>query len=191
MHRYILKRLLFLIPTILGVIFIIFLVSGFWHGANWTFLAWGALNAIYILPLVMLKKNRNNLEIVAKGRYLPTMKESFNMLFTFILTVLAWIFFRANTIRQAFHFFVNIFSKSFFKWPDGRLFGSGQINARYILLLVFAFTIIEWIGRENRYAIQTLFSKQHIIIRYSFYFILMYGMIYFHGEDEQFIYFQF
>lgn len=171
-------------------IFIIFLVSGFWHGANWTFLAWGALNAIYMLPLVLLKRNRTNLEIVAKGRYLPTIKEFFNMLLTFILAVLAWIFFRASSIRQAFHFLLGIFSKSFFTRPDGRLF-SGQIHAKYILLLVFAFTIIEWIGRENRYAIQTLFSKQHKIIRYSFYFILMYAMIYFHGEDEQFIYFQF
>jgi len=68
---------------------------------------------------------------------------------------------------------------------------AGQVHPKYILLLVFIFTIIEWIGRENRYAIQTLFTKQNKIVRYSFYFILMYAMIYFHGEDEQFIYFQF
>jgi D-alanyl-lipoteichoic acid acyltransferase DltB (MBOAT superfamily) len=171
-------------------LFIIFLFSGFWHGANWTFIAWGTLNAVYMLPLVIFKKNRNNLEIVAKGKYLPTLNEAFNMLITFLLTVFAWIFFRANSVGQAFHFLINIFSKSFFKWPDGRLFG-GQIHAVYILLLIIVFTIIEWIGRENQYAIQTLFSKQNIIIRFTFYFLLIYGMIYFHGNDEQFIYFQF
>ena len=72
-------------------IFIIFIVSGFWHGANWTFIIWGALNALYFLPLLILTKNRNNLEIVAKGKHLPTVNEFFNISMTFCLTVLAWI----------------------------------------------------------------------------------------------------
>src|SRR4030095_12748930 len=63
--------------------FIIFLVSGFWHGANWTFIIWGALNAIYFLPLLLLNKNRNNLETVAQGKYLPTPRELINMGLTF------------------------------------------------------------------------------------------------------------
>ena len=59
--------------------FIIFIVSGFWHGANWTFIVWGALNAIYFLPLLLLNKNRTNTDTVAQGKYLPTFKEFFNM----------------------------------------------------------------------------------------------------------------
>jgi D-alanyl-lipoteichoic acid acyltransferase DltB (MBOAT superfamily) len=55
--------------------FIIFIVSGFWHGANWTFIVWGALNAIYFLPLLLTKNNRKNLEIVAQGKFLPTLEE--------------------------------------------------------------------------------------------------------------------
>src|SRR5690606_24307156 len=69
-------------------VFIIFLVSGFWHGANWTFIAWGFLNAVYILPSVLLKSNRKNLDIVAKGRNLPNFKELISIIITFLLTVL-------------------------------------------------------------------------------------------------------
>jgi D-alanyl-lipoteichoic acid acyltransferase DltB (MBOAT superfamily) len=69
--------------------FIIFIVSGFWHGANWTFIVWGALNAIYFLPLLLTNNNRNHLEIVAKGKYLPSAKEILLMLITFALTVFA------------------------------------------------------------------------------------------------------
>src|SRR5210317_1912388 len=68
-------------------VFIIFLVSGFWHGANWTFIVWGGLNALYFLPLLLTKINRNNLDIVAQGRSLPNIKEFTFMLLTFILTV--------------------------------------------------------------------------------------------------------
>lgn len=63
--------------------FIIFLVSGFWHGANWTFIVWGGLNAVYFLPLMLTNSNRNNLEIVAQGRYFPSIREIFGMLITF------------------------------------------------------------------------------------------------------------
>lgn len=72
--------------------FAIFLLSGFWHGANWTYVAWGALNAVYFLPLMISGNNRNNLNIVAKGKTLPTFKELVMILSTFFLTVFAWIF---------------------------------------------------------------------------------------------------
>ena len=76
--------------------FVIFIVSGFWHGANWTFMAWGALHAIYFLPLLLTKNNRKNTDVVAQGRYLPSIRELISMLTTFSLTVIAWVFFRAR-----------------------------------------------------------------------------------------------
>ncbi|MDC0957853.1 MBOAT family protein, partial [Flavobacteriaceae bacterium] len=82
--------------------FVIFLVSGFWHGANWTFIIWGALNAIYFLPLLLTNNNRKNLGVVAEGKYLPSFRELFAMLTTFLLTVFAWIFFRADNVNHAF-----------------------------------------------------------------------------------------
>ena len=82
--------------------FAIFLVSGFWHGANWTFIIWGALNAIYFLPLLLTNNNRKNLGVVAEGKLFPHLRELFAMLTTFSLTVFAWIFFRAENIKSRF-----------------------------------------------------------------------------------------
>ena len=90
--------------------FAIFLVSGFWHGANWTFIIWGALNAIYFLPLLLTNNNRKNLGVVAEGKLLPSFRELIAMLTTFTLTVFAWIFFRAENISHAFDYIGEIFS---------------------------------------------------------------------------------
>ena len=115
--------------------FIIFIVSGFWHGANWTFILWGLLNAIYIMPSIVFKTNRNNLDIVAKGNYLPTIKEFFSILLTFSLTVFAWIFFRANNITHAFSFVSEIFSSSIFTFPHF----PGINNSFPIIILICIF----------------------------------------------------
>lgn len=98
--------------------FIIFIVSGFWHGANWTFIVWGALNAVYFLPLLLAKRNRVNIEIVAKGKYLPSFKEILAMMTTFSLTLLAWIFFRAESVGHALNYLNEIFSSSLFLAPE-------------------------------------------------------------------------
>jgi D-alanyl-lipoteichoic acid acyltransferase DltB (MBOAT superfamily) len=99
-------------------IFIIFIVSGFWHGANWTFIIWGFLNALYIMPSVLLKRNRNHLDIVAQGKYLPSVKEFFSMVLTLGLAVFGWIFFRAENVSHAFSFVSNLFSWSIFSVPN-------------------------------------------------------------------------
>ena len=98
--------------------FIIFIVSGFWHGANWTFIVWGALNAVYFLPLLLRGNNRNNLNVVAENGLLPSLKEVFQVLTTFGLTVLAWIFFRADSMTHALGIVSEIFSSSTFSIPD-------------------------------------------------------------------------
>jgi len=82
-------------------IFIIFVVSGFWHGANWTFLVWGALNAVYFLPLMLTNKNRSNTDTVAQNKYLPSTKETLQMGLTFLLTIIAWVFFRSESVGHA------------------------------------------------------------------------------------------
>ncbi|MBV1922393.1 MAG: MBOAT family protein, partial [Flavobacteriaceae bacterium] len=128
--------------------FIIFIVSGFWHGANWTFIVWGALNAIYFLPLLLLNKNRRNLEVVAKNRFLPGLKDSFSILTTFGLTILAWIFFRAENLAHAWQILKEIFSRSFFSLPTEKPITT--------IILIILFVIFEWIGREGEYAIDRL-----------------------------------
>ncbi len=90
---------------------IIFLVSGFWHGANWTFVFWGLLHALFFMPLLIIKRNRKNVDQVAGKSFFPTLIETFQMLVTFLLTTLAWVFFRAENIKHAFLYLSGIFKK--------------------------------------------------------------------------------
>ena len=167
--------------------FIIFIVSGFWHGANWTFLVWGTLNAIYFLPLLLAKKNRVNLEIVAKGKILPSGREFLAMMLTFGLTVLAWIFFRAESIHHALRYIAGIFSPSFFVRPEF----PGIEKLPVISVLVFLFFMVEWIGRDQQYAIAHFGFRWKRPLRYALYYALILSIIWFGGSEQQFIYFQF
>ncbi len=168
--------------------FIIFLVSGFWHGANWTFIIWGFLNALYFLPLLLVKRNRRNLDIVAQNRVLPTIKELLSMLTTFFLTVFAWIFFRAESVSQAFSYINRIFTKELLKLPI--IIGSGK-KELLVILLTMIFVIIEWIGRRNEYAIEKLFISNKRWIRWGFYYIILLVIFLMAGKEQEFIYFQF
>jgi D-alanyl-lipoteichoic acid acyltransferase DltB (MBOAT superfamily) len=165
--------------------FVIFIVSGFWHGANWTFIVWGALNAIYLLPLLLLNKNRVNTNVVAQGKYLPTLKELINMLTTFTLTVLAWVFFRAENIGHAWVYLSTIFSKSLFTIP----YYSGM---KMPILLILLFVFIEWIGREGQYAISDIGQKWYRPLRWAFYSLLIFAIgMFMPSVESPFIYFQF
>ncbi len=171
-------------------IFIIFLLSGFWHGANWTFLFWGALNALYFLPLLLLNRNRNNLEIVAKGKRLPSIKELFQMFTTFALTVLAWIFFRADTLNDAFHFLSRIFSRSLFSLPQGNAF-IASFHPYVVFLLIVILIIVEWFGREYKHALADMGLVKNKTIRYLTYYLLAMTIFFVGGKGQHFIYFQF
>ncbi len=163
--------------------FIIFIVSGFWHGANWTFMVWGALNALYFLPLLLFNKNRINLDIVAKGRNIPNLREVINMTYTFGLTVVAWIIFRADNITHAANYLGTIFSRSLFYMPEH------LPKTTFILILIF--TLVEWLGREQEYAIATLGFRWPKTVRLTFYYSLIIGLFLFSGKEQEFIYFQF
>lgn len=166
--------------------FIIFLVSGFWHGANWTFIVWGLFNALFIMPSIIFKTNRNNLNIVAENSVLPNFKELFSMVLTFLLSVFAWIFFRSDTVSQAFNIILEIFSKSIFDLPYFP--GIGLFIPTAVLIIFFI--CIEWIGRKNNFAIEEVF-KNKPILRYTFYYILIGILFLYKGQEQTFIYFQF
>ncbi len=167
--------------------FIIFLVSGFWHGANWTFIVWGFLNALYIMPSIVFNTHRNNLDIVAKGKYLPTIREFFAIGITFSFTVFAWIFFRATNVTHAISYISEIFSRSLLTMPHF----SGIGKAVPIVFLTSIFLIVEWLGREQQYAIAHLGAKWYKPIRWAMYYCIIATIFYFTGKEQQFIYFQF
>ena len=167
--------------------FIIFLVSGFWHGANWTFIFWGLLNAIYIMPSIITGTNRKNMEIVAKGRFLPTFKELISITATFLMAAFAWIFFRAVDLSHAFDFIAEMCSPTLFAIPEFPKIGKAML----ILGLTGIFMLVEWIGRENQYAIAALGLKWPRILRWGMYYLIMIAIFIFAGEEQEFIYFQF
>ena len=168
--------------------FIIFIVSGFWHGANWTFIVWGALNALYFLPVLLLNRNRNNLETVAAGKLFPTVKEAAGMLVTFGLTVIAWIFFRAENLHHAVSYLKRLFSASLFSNPDFE----GKRMAMLTLGLCVFFFVIEWLGRERQYALSHIGEHWPRPLRWSFYSFLIFLMgMYMSTSETPFIYFQF
>lgn len=163
--------------------FIIFIVSGFWHGANWKFIIWGGLNALYIMPSIIFNTNRNNLDIIAQGKYLPTLKELVSMFITFSLTVFAWIFFRAENVGHALKIIAKIFSSSLFSLPT--------IIPKTMILFLLFFIFIEWLGREQQFAIAKFGLKSPKILRWGFYYVIVLLVFYFSGSKQQFIYFQF
>lgn len=167
--------------------FIVFIVSGFWHGANWTFIVWGALNALYFLPLMLLKRNRRNMEIVAMGRIWPTFREMVQILTTFLLTTLAWVFFRAENLSQAFRYLKGIFSRSLFQLPRIQ---SGK-NWVVVLFLIILMVMTEWIGRENQHALQSLQTSRLRVSRWAVYLAVFFTILSLGGAQQDFIYFQF
>ncbi|MFT6167887.1 MAG: D-alanyl-lipoteichoic acid acyltransferase DltB (MBOAT superfamily) [Vicingaceae bacterium] len=168
-------------------IFIIFLVSGFWHGANWTFVTWGALNALFFLPLLLSKNNRNHLDIVAKDKTLPTLREFSQIVLTFGLVVFAWIFFRAENISHALSIVKEIFTLSSISVPQ---ILTPKIKMAYTLLLLGLFIIVEWKNREEQFGLAI--HKLNKPLRWFFYTSVLLLIITFgnFGKNE-FIYFQF
>lgn len=169
--------------------FIIFLVSGFWHGANWTFIVWGALNALYIMPSIIFNTHRDNLNIVAEGKLLPSFKDFFSIVITFGLTVFAWIFFRSENMHQAVQITTDIFTRSLFKIP----YFPGIGLAKYLFFYLFIFIIIEWTQRQHQFALQALGVKWPRVLRWALYILLILIIYYYSPSDNsrEFIYFQF
>jgi D-alanyl-lipoteichoic acid acyltransferase DltB (MBOAT superfamily) len=163
-------------------VFVIFLLSGFWHGANWTFLAWGAINALYFLPLLLLHKNRNNVDDMTMTFSFNSLKTFLQILSTFLLTCLAWIFFRASSIEVAIDYIKRIFFQGGFTQQYLK-------NERYnyeSLLLILLFIIIEWRFRNQVEPI----SGRHSWLKISLCIIgiALCGVF---SDYKEFIYFQF
>ena len=163
-------------------VFIIFIVSGFWHGANWTFIFWGFLNALYFIPIMLASRNRAYLDIVAENNYLPQFRDFIKIIITFLLTVFAWIFFRSESMIQAWLYIKGIFNKTLFQTPS--------IRPTDLMMLILLLLVLEWTGRKLEFPLQSRLIQNNFL-RWSFYFILIFIIIIFSGQQQEFIYFQF
>ena len=163
--------------------FVIFLLSGLWHGANWTFIAWGAFHALLFLPLILMGKNRKYRDTVAEGRVLPSFKEFGQMLLTFFLATVGWIIFKADSIGQAWNYLKGICSTSLFSRPDA----SGVTGFAVAIVIML---LVEWFQRDKEHGFDLSGIKRGVV-RYAAYLAVLFLTFAFGGHAVNFIYFQF
>ena len=163
--------------------FVIFLVSGFWHGANWTFIVWGAYHALLFLPLILTGKNRKYTNQIAEGRYLPTLKEAGQMLLTFILAVFGWIVFRSESIGQAWEVIWGIMNRSLFTAP------MMVVGLKKIVFVILVLLLVEWLTRSKEHGLAI--GNLPLWLRIASCYVLVLVILELGGNSQSFIYFQF
>lgn len=165
---------------------VIFLVSGLWHGANWTFVVWGAFHAVLFMPLILLGRNRRYRDVVASDRALPTLRELGQMAGTFLLATLGWVVFRADSMSDALFFFQHLFRASLFKAPNI----TASIDAWILVVAISLLTVVEWVNRREEHEFARL--PHNIVLRWLLYvaIVVLIGTCMVTNEMP-FIYFQF
>ena len=163
---------------------IVFVVSGFWHGANWTFIGWGALNGAYFLPLLLTRKNRVHTGTVAEGKTLPTLRELWGMAITFLLTLFGWILFRSKTIADAWEYMARLFSATIMTVPH-------ETEFRIIAPLILLSVVVEWIQRGKQHGLQIESIKSRPLRWLIYYSVILFILIAGRFNKTEFIYFAF
>ena len=171
-------------------ILIVFFLSGLWHGANWTFVIWGLYNGIIIALLTLLNLNHKRSAIISEKRFFPPLKEFGQILITFALVVIGWIFFRAEDLTQAVDYIANLCDSSIVSMPNFRDLGLSFIKLTYTLFFIVLLQLIDWIQRKQDFGLE-ISNVKYRPIRWSIYIIFLLIFSVFAGGQEAFIYFQF
>lgn len=166
-------------------VFIVWAVSGLWHGANWTFVCWGLFHASLLAIYNLLGINTKYNNVVAYCKIIPSLKEFLQMALTLFLAVIGWILFRAESMSQAIDYIYVMFSTMFVN-PSIQ-------HGRFFIILCLGLLLIEWLQRDKQHALQFLDCKlfKYRIVRWSVYYILLIAIAQYMGNDQTFIYFQF
>ena len=172
------------LPKVIRNTMIVFFVSGLWHGANWTFVVWGLYHACLIALFMLLHLNVKYSADVANGRFFPSLKETVQMVVNFVLVVIGWIIFRAENISQACDFIYRMFS-NMNHW--------GFIDGKKALMMGIILLLIEWLQRDKQHALQLSHRRffRYRLVRWGLYYLILVTIVYFVGDNQTFIYFQF
>ena len=159
-------------------IFIIFIISGFWHGDNFTFIAWGLIHALLYLVIALRNKNRiYTTSIVAENRMAPSIKEIFQISITFFTVMISWVFFRSNTITDSFLYLKKMMIN--FDIP---------ISYRSGLVYIFFFIVSDWLNRKDE---RSPLNISSVYVRWTAYILMLLLILGHGGQKNEFIYFQF
>lgn len=168
---------------------VIFLISGLWHGANWTFVAWGAFHGLLFLPLILSGSNRKYLSVIAENRVFPTAIELFQVLTTFVLVMIGWVIFRSENISQAIDYLMAMTMR----WDNpscGNALVGLNTTISSTILMISILTIIDWTQRRKNFGMQIVEGRS-MVVRWSIYLLFFFFILVFAGQQAQFIYFQF
>jgi D-alanyl-lipoteichoic acid acyltransferase DltB (MBOAT superfamily) len=173
-------------------VFIIFLLSGFWHGASWNFILWGLLNALYLLPSLLSSRHINYKDTVAPNSNTPSITEVFQMGRTFLLILLSMMVFRAKNFHEAVYMVTHSVSGLFNIGAYRQTIKIIQETGYVFIALVIGVFVVEWFGRRQRYALEKMPAALSPFAKYAFYYsiILIIILLGNFGENK-FIYFQF
>ena len=167
-------------------VFIVWGISGLWHGANWTFICWGLFHAVLLAIYNLLGINTKYEYEVAHGRLFPSLKELCQMILTFFLAVIGWIIFRAETMTQAWQYVSRMFTTP--------IEGNSVNSLKYTFFFVVIMLLAEWVQRDKQHALEFVKPQgilKYRVARWSIYMIVLMLTLVFAGEQSQFIYFQF
>ena len=167
-------------------VFIVWGISGLWHGANWTFICWGLFHAVLLAIYNLLGINTKYEYEVAHGRLFPSLKELCQMILTFFLAVIGWIIFRAETMTQAWQYLSRMFTTP--------LEGNSVNSLKYTFFFVVIMLLAEWLQRDKQHALEFVKPQgilKYRVARWSIYISVLMMTLVFAGEQSQFIYFQF
>lgn len=161
-----------------------FILVGFWHGANWTFIVFGLLHGIYFVPLVY-SGTMNTSDIMAKGKWFPSFKETYKMMVLFVLVMMTDVIFRVDSVAMALDYFKGIFSSSIIEYPASYI----TANTLMIVALIGFFMLVEWVNREKKHDFEI--SNYNVYLRWSSYIFIFLLILFFGRSSDTFIYFQF
>lgn len=164
--------------------FAIFLVSGLWHGANWTFILWGTFHALLFLPLLLMGRNRKYLSVVAEDRVLPGIGDLGRMVFTFLVATVGWAIFRAQSAGECFSWLRSMAMPCRYAAVGKMPREFGVALASILILLA-----VEWFNRRKEFGFERLPTKRWM--RWGLYYALLIAITYGAPGSETFVYFQF
>ena len=162
---------------------VVFIISGFWHGANWTYISWGFLNSIFILPKTLWQKKQS----IDSNKMVGKVVGAIQMLITFLTVTILWVFFRSKTVYDALKYLQNLV----YKWDSILPDFNGRKSALVLSIIIFIFMILEWIGKSYNCPLVLTNSFKNKWLTWGFYYAIIFSILYFYRGNDQFIYFQF
>ena len=163
-------------------IFVVFLITGLWHGAAWKYIVWGLLHAVTFLPMIYGKRKKIR-HTVAKGKLLPSLTELYQMTKTYMIFTLVGTFFVADTVVSGGGILQKVFSLSIFSMPS--------LPNRYVFIGITSLLIVEWLQREKEHGLEIKSDAISLPLRWGIYFFLFLFILIFGANVNPFTYFQF